>query len=189
VKRKAPASIAKTHLTAPPEILRIVHDILNNTFTGVSRQIYLDSKVFDILLSCLLHATDVNNPFDNPLTKADIRKIRQARDLILNGLQYNQSVSLLADKISMSQRKLTNGFKMIYGKTIYNFLIDERLKKAMALIRDTNTPLHKIAVVVGYKRPTNFSDAFKKKFGYAPSELRKTTDERQPGNEKKNEGE
>lgn len=171
-----PVLLSKTHLTAPPEILRIIHDILNNEFTGAGREIYLNSKVFDILLSSLLHITDVNNPFDNPFTKTDIVKIRQARDIILEELHKYQSLSLLAHRTGMARRRLADGFKMLYGTTIYNFLIEERLKKAMALIRDTTIPLSKISSSVGYKRFTNFSGAFKKKYGYPPREFRKTDD-------------
>jgi transcriptional regulator GlxA family with amidase domain len=99
-------------------------------------------------------------------------KVVEVRNYLLQNLQYPCSVSLLADKVEMSKRKLEKKFSQYTGTTIYNFLIQERMKKAETLLRNTEMPVKEIAAAVGYKKPSNFTEAFKKKYGYLPSLLR-----------------
>jgi AraC family transcriptional activator of pyochelin receptor len=185
LQSSVPTAISKKHLSITQDIFPTINNILNNEFTGAQLNVYLDSKLMDIILFSLINITHADKLFDHPYTKSELEKIRQAREHILHGLQYNQSIGLLADKVGMTKRKLAAGFKLLYDKTIYDFLIDERLQKAMFLIRDTTTPLKKIALSIGYKTSANFSAAFKKRFGLAPSQVRKMN-KGQAGDAKKN---
>jgi transcriptional regulator GlxA family with amidase domain len=92
----------------------------------------------------------------------------KAHELILKDITHSFSMSQLADKVGLDKRVLEKGFKITFGKTVFHFLMDERMKKAHALLRDTDIPANQVANMVGYKRPNTFSDAFKRKFGYSP---------------------
>ena len=51
--------------------------------------------------------------------------------------------------------------------------MNERMNKAVALLRDTSMPVEKIAAAVGYLYRTNFVIAFKRHCGYDYRVLRK----------------
>jgi AraC-like DNA-binding protein len=128
----------------------------------------LYTRVFDLLLRCLEQITIVKRPKDtfNP-------EIWNARTYILNHLQDNLSLDLLASKIDVDSRTLTRNFKKFYNTTVMDFVFEERMKKAVALLNDTNKTITQIAILIGYKNVSNFSEAFNRKFGYSPSSLRK----------------
>lgn len=167
VRSKDPAVLSKTPLPINSEIFQIINNILTNRFTGTCRDEYLQAKIFSLLWCCLEHVTMCTAPVRKPSAK-----VVEVRNYLLQNLQYPCSVSLLADKVEMPKRKLEKKFRQYTGTTIYNFLIQERMKKAETLLRNTEMPAKEIAVAVGYKKPSNFTEAFKKKYGYLPSLLR-----------------
>lgn len=69
--------------------------------------------------------------------------------------------------------KLKNGFKHFFKTSIYQFYNDERLKRAEMMIQQTTMPLKHVAFMSGFSTYPNFSKAFKKRYGYAPNEVKR----------------
>ena len=107
------------------------------------------------------------------LSHADIQKIRQVHDLILNNLETDPPhLKELALQMGTNEFKLKYGFKELYGTTVFRFLIQERLRRAKTMIQYTSKSLKTIAHMVGFKSIPHFSRAFKEKYGRTPSSLR-----------------
>jgi AraC-like DNA-binding protein len=162
------------HLLCTTEIDHHLHCILHNQCTRAVRNTYLNIKVFDVLLCCLEAITQNSTPA--PAAKAALLKIQDAHDYLLHHLKDRFSASLLADKVGLNKNSLRKGFKGLYKTTMLDFLLDARMAKAKELLRETAMPVNKIALLIGYKKCSNFSDLFKKKFGFTPSEVRKGGD-------------
>lgn len=168
VKRKIPFTLSPQPLIATEEMLAGISGIIYSSDTKDTRDTFLYTKVFDVLLLCLEQITVIKSP-KSPFNE----KILEARSYILNHLQQSLSLSLLASKIEVDPRTLTRNFKKTYKTTVMGFIFEERMKKARALLRDSNKNITQIALLSGYKSVSNFSEAFTRKFGYPPSALRK----------------
>ncbi|NGX82688.1 helix-turn-helix domain-containing protein [Aequorivita sp. KMM 9714] len=108
------------------------------------------------------------------LTNEDIRKIGEARDLLINNLDKDfPSIKEFALQIGTNTFKLKYGFKELYGVSVYRFLRNERLRKAKMLIQYGDRSFKSIAHITGFKSVPHFSRTFKKQFGFTPTELRK----------------
>lgn len=46
------------------------------------------------------------------------------------------------------------------------------MERSKMLIKEQNLNINKVSEMVGYKNPGHFSTAFKRYFGFAPSQLR-----------------
>ena len=68
------------------------------------------------------------------------------------------------------QKKL---FKKETGKSIINYLLDERLESAKMLIREGSLSLSDIAVETGFSDYNYFSRIFKKRVGVSPISYKK----------------
>ena len=55
------------------------------------------------------------------------------------------------------------------GKSIVEFVLNYRLRKAARLILEENLTIREIMIEVGIESPSYFSKAFKKVFGEAPT--------------------
>ena len=74
----------------------------------------------------------------------------------------------LARMVRLSTSKLTKGFSTLFGTSIHAYIIDQRLEKAAGLLLESNLNISQIAALVGYSKASNFSAAFKKKYGVTP---------------------
>lgn len=128
----------------------------------------LYTRVFDLLLQCLEQITIIKRPKDTSSPE-----MRDARTYILSHLQDNLKLNLLSSKINVDSRTLTRNFKKMYNITVMDFIFEERMKKAVSLLHDSDKTITQIALLIGYRSVSNFSEAFARKFGYSPNALRK----------------
>ncbi|MGV8815780.1 MAG: helix-turn-helix domain-containing protein [Gelidibacter sp.] len=111
------------------------------------------------------------------LSSEDIRKIRMARNMILANLEDDfPSLKEFALELGTNEFKLKYGFKELYGTTVHKFLIQERLRKAMMMVRYSDRPFKNIAEMTGFKSLAHFSRSFKQTYSLSPSEMRKKND-------------
>lgn len=149
-----------------------IQRVLANRFNDEGTKILLKSKYVIISMDCLKQMGYLEG-----VPHEYLEKIHEAYDYMLKNLQFRCTVSFLANKVNMSARQLEDGFKAIYGKTVYKVLTDERMNIAITLLRDTDLPIYDIAQRVGYKNSDTFYNTFKRNFGYAPMKLRKNENE------------
>jgi AraC-like DNA-binding protein len=107
------------------------------------------------------------------LNTSDIEKIHSIKKYIVAHLDEPLPAILeLAHTLGTNEFKLKSGFKELYGITVFQFIKDQRLRKAYALILYTNKRIGAIAKLVGLKKGNHLSREFKKRYGYTPTELR-----------------
>lgn len=107
----------------------------------------------------------------------DIEKIRDVSEHIKNHLDEDlPSIKDIALKFWINEYKLKKGFKELNGMTVFQFLKEERLRKAHVLVEHSNKSFKEIAKMVGFKNSTHFSREFNIRYGYRPKTLRSTKD-------------
>jgi AraC family transcriptional regulator len=80
----------------------------------------------------------------------------------------------LAKSTGQSQFQFIRQFKRETGVTPYRFLLQARIRQAIALLRDTSAPITGIAYDVGFGDLSNFINAFRREVGCSPREFRKS---------------
>jgi|SRR5690625_1699611 len=95
-----------------------------------------------------------------------------ARVHLLNSLADTPSLEELAKLVSTNTKRLNQAFKYCAGVTVFEYLREERMKKARQLLRNTNLPISEIALRVGFRSSANFSTAFRERFDTTPSRFR-----------------
>lgn len=104
--------------------------------------------------------------------KAEAAVIAQVHAYILEHLDAPlPSLKSLAIMFGSEEHKIRNGFREYYHTSVYQFYQEERLKKAYLLITQTDLPLKEVAYQCGFGMYLNFYKAFRKKYGFSPSEL------------------
>ena len=105
-----------------------------------------------------------------------LRKFMKQLDFYFKSGQLKEKgvprIELLAEKISVSQRYLSDTLKKQTGKTtkehLQLFLIDE----AKNILLNPNKSISEVAYELGFEYPQYFSRLFKKRQGLSPSEYR-----------------
>lgn len=75
--------------------------------------------------------------------------------------------------IGISRVQLYRKVKALLGKSIIDYILDRRLKKAKYLLLNENYNISEITYMVGFSNPNYFSTVFKTKYNATPSEFKK----------------
>lgn len=89
-------------------------------------------------------------------------------------LHFTETCQLadVAKAVALNQGYLNRIFRKKYGITIYQYILDCRMKLAAKLILEGNTKFYAIADLVGYDNYSNFLAVFKKTYGVLPNEYK-----------------
>lgn len=156
----------------------LVHK-LESCFSGTQDKLNLlslESHILELLslnIEKLLCEECAENRFIS-LSKSDVKRLAYAREILLNRLASPPTLLELARIIHMNDCKLKSSFKRYYGKTVYDFVREQRLEKAFSLLQDEDYNVSQSAFAVGYTNISHFSEAFRKKFGITPRALMQT---------------
>jgi AraC-like DNA-binding protein len=105
----------------------------------------------------------------------DNRRLLRARDAIDRDYGQPLDVPTLARIAHVSPSHFSRSFKATFGETPHRYLQRRRIERAMALLRDTATPVTDAALIVGFSSLGTFSRTFHDIVGVSPSEYRRRT--------------
>lgn len=82
------------------------------------------------------------------------------------------SVQQLADHLGISTTYLRDLAWRQYSMCPYDMIENKRLEKALSLLHDESLNMYEICLQSGYANPHTLRDAFKKRLGEAPADIR-----------------
>lgn len=103
--------------------------------------------------------------------------IQEALTYIKSHLTEELSLSEVAKTVSLSPIHFHNKFKSAVGKTLRDYVEEQRIKKAILLLTDTSLSLTEIAYECGFSSQSYFSYVFKRRMKKTPRQyVRETYD-------------
>ena len=158
-----------------PTMVSAIHQILACPYQGKVKQLYLESKTLELLALKLEQMRQPDLSGDNKITlkSDDIHRLYQAKEILLTDIEHPPSLIELARQVGINDFKLKRGFRQIFGTTVFGCLYNHRMERAKQLLDTHNLKVAQIAQAVGYANPSQFSAAFKRKFGFSPKMYRR----------------
>ena len=82
------------------------------------------------------------------------------------------TLTALSEKFFISEFYLCRLFKDYTGRTIMDYITDQRLRKSQKLLRETEEKISAVAALSGFGSMSVFGSAFKARYGMTPREYR-----------------
>jgi AraC-like DNA-binding protein len=95
-------------------------------------------------------------------------EIEKALSFIQEHLTEDLSLEVLGKEVALSPNYFHNAFKRAVGKTLREYVEEQRIKKAIDLMLTTDQPLTKIALDAGFSSQSYFSFVFKRRMKMTP---------------------
>jgi AraC family transcriptional activator of pyochelin receptor len=149
----------------------LVSQITNCPMRGPERELYLCGKAMELVALAISSCITRINGGELKLPAREIERIRQARDILIAAMSQPPSLDALAQQVGLNVRKLSSGFRQVFGASVFGFLQEYRLEQAYKLISMGEMSVSEAAFHVGYG-PAHFATIFRKRFGVSPSSLR-----------------
>ncbi|SFR31344.1 AraC-type DNA-binding protein [Robiginitalea myxolifaciens] len=142
---------------------------------GMIRILQIEGMVYQILsMHIQQHDREATKQrIETTLLKRELQVIRRLAGRIIKNPSKAYSISELSVETGISQAKLQEGFKLLYTKTVNEYIRHVRLEAARDYMVNTDMNISQIVYTIGFTSRSYFSKIFKQKFGISPSEFRK----------------
>ncbi|EMQ96044.1 helix-turn-helix transcriptional regulator [Xanthomarina gelatinilytica] len=152
-----------------PSMAIVLNQLINYNLNSSIKNLYFKGKAYELLSLYFNRSEDANIeqcPF--LVDETNVIKIRKAKDIIISRMAEPPTLQELADEIQLSLKKLKEGFKEIYGDSVFSFLFDYKMEFARKLLETGSHNVNEVGLKVGYSTSSHFISAFKKKYGTTP---------------------
>jgi AraC-like DNA-binding protein len=164
-----------------PLMQAVVHQILNCPYHGLTRQLYLEGKAYELIAYKLEQSLSDEKKYQKTfaLRPDDIDRVHHARELVRRDIENPPKLLELARAVGLSHPKLNFCFREMYGTTIFGYIREMRLNRAKSLLDEGKMNVTEVAYSVGYSGLSNFAKAFKDYFGTLPGKYLREMSQRQ----------
>jgi AraC-like DNA-binding protein len=101
-------------------------------------------------------------------------KVKEAEAILLDHLQKTPPrMSIIAKMVALSESTLKRYFKLIYGKSVYDYYLTRKMEMARTIILQKPYSVNEIAELMGYEKVSHFIEIFKKHHGCSPGSIKK----------------
>jgi AraC-like DNA-binding protein len=158
--------------------LKIADEIkeLDNVYeSGIMRTLSIEGRIYLILALQLLehHNYESKDAVKESLSKEDIKKIHTLTEYIIDNISGTISIEVLSRKSGLSPKKLQLGFKLLYSKTVNEYIRQLKLEVSRDYLKNSDLTISEIVYLVGIKSRSYFSKIFNEAYGILPTDYRK----------------
>ncbi len=152
-----------------PQIALILHQIFSRDSRSSADTLFLQGKILELL------AREVEmlcgpSPGKISFQAEDIQKLQKARTILMHQMAAPPTIASLARKVGINERKMKQGFKELFGTTLYGFLRDYRMVQARLMFEQEHKSVTDVAFAVGYSNVSHFGVVFRQYYGVRPGE-------------------
>ena len=146
-----------------------LNQVVNYNLHPSIKELYVKGKAYELLSLYFNRPPDADVAQCPFLADEDnVTKIKKAKEIIISRMIEPPTLQALSEEIGLSLNKLKEGFKQIYGDSVYSFLFDYKMEVARQLLESGSHNVNEVGLKVGYSTASHFISAFKKKFGTTP---------------------
>lgn len=158
--------------TISPSMAIVLNQLMNYHLHPTVKQLYFKAKAYELLSLYFNRPTETDVEQCPFLVDEDnVAKIKKAKKIIIANMSEPPTLQQLADEINLPVNRLKEGFKQIYGDSVFSFLFDYKMETARQLLATGSHNVNEVGLKVGYSTSSHFIAAFKKKFGTTPKKF------------------
>lgn len=167
-----PSNQARYTHDSPPTVTMqaALQQILHCPYTGITQQLYLESKVWELValhLEQMLSSSPDTSP-GRALKPDEIDRLHHAREILAQQLNNPPSLNALARQVGLNEFTLKQGFRQVFRTTVFGCSHHYRMERARELLTAGKLNVTEVAREVGFTNRGYFAAAFRKKFGVNP---------------------
>ncbi len=157
------------------EVMGIAARILASEDHGPARRAFIEACVVELLAleAGALRGDAPPVSAGSALSSRAVERMEQARSELSARLKEPPTLPELAHLVGTNEFTLKRDFKAAFGSTVFGALFDRRMEIARRMLLETDAGVEEIAEETGYSSAAHFTSAFKRKYGFPPTGLRR----------------
>ncbi|MHC5828351.1 MAG: helix-turn-helix transcriptional regulator, partial [Nostoc sp.] len=117
-----------------------VQQILQCPYQGVTKRMYLESKVWELVALIIQQEIQIHQGSLEiyALRASEVDRVYHAKEILLKHHDNPPSLIQLARQAGLNDRKLKQGFRQVFGTTVFGYLHQYRMELAHKLLIQGN---------------------------------------------------
>lgn len=155
-----------------PSMAIVLNQLINYNLHPTVKSLYFKAKAYELL------SLYFNRPGDADVEQCpflvdedNVVKIKRAKEIIISRMTEPPTLLELSKEINLPLIRLKEGFKQIYGDSVFSFLFDYKMEVARQLLATGSHNVNEVGLRLGYSTASHFIASFKKKFGTTPKKF------------------
>ncbi len=160
--------------TISNKIYLVLNELKRLDLNSSTKNLFVRAKIYELFSHLYNRNVDQNIEQCPFLTNEEnFKKIQKAKNIIISNMTNPPSLVELSNEINLSLKKLKEGFKKIYGKPVYQYLLEYKMELAKKLLLENSYNVNEVSLKLGYSTSSHFITAFKNKYGLTPKNFKK----------------
>lgn len=150
-------------------IISDIVDVVENKSHPCVANLFLECKTTELLAVFLEKL--IERPLNEniaSLNLSDVEKLFQVKESLIKNIANTPKLKALAEIVGFSESKLQKTFKQVFGKSIYQYALYEKMLLAQKMLKSRKYSVSEIGYELGYSNLSHFTKAFKNQFGVNP---------------------
>lgn len=165
------ARFSATTLVRSPSLLEIARRSLDHPYNGHLGVLFLESNTLAFVIE-IANLLRQERQQVAAIGKRHYDRVIEARDILDRSIVSPPSTLELARLVGVNITTLQANFKRVFATTIFGYVRDQRLMMAQVLLREHHLLAGEVGRRMGFSNPSAFAAAYKRRFGYSPTEER-----------------
>lgn len=159
------------HESMSPDIERVLKQLSEINDQNELDVLYYRIKVLELLylLFGKLLQREMNR--HSSINKSDLEKLYSIRTAIISDLSVPPRLNELSKIAGMSETKMKQLFKQVFGDTIYTYYQKIRMDEAAFLLKQAGYSVTEVGYQLGFTNMSHFGRLFKSHFGITPKKF------------------
>ena len=159
-----------------PAMAVVLSQLMNYSLHSSVKNLFVKAKVYELISLYFNKAEDADIEQCPFLVDEDnVRRIKKAKEIIIARMTEPPTLTELSNEIGLSLKKLKEGFKQIYGDSVFGFLFDYKMEYARKMLETKKYNVNEVGLKIGYSTASHFISSFKKKYGITPKKYLTST--------------
>ncbi|GGM73057.1 AraC family transcriptional regulator [Dyadobacter beijingensis] len=156
------------HLLMIPEFEKTLKNLAETHENDPLNRFFYKVKTQELLYHVFSSLAKRENKKQCGLNNQDVGMLMTVRDALLADLSEPPQLRDLAKLANMSETKLKQLFRQIFGDSIYNYYQTVRMEEAATMLRHPGVSVSQVGYQLGFSNLSHFSRLFAKHHGKAP---------------------
>lgn len=153
-----------------PSLQEIVNEIVSESIQETFKIFFLRIKAEELVCRLLMELEKREKTHLYALNSRDLETIYRIKEQMLDHLDTPPLINDLALTANMSPTKLKSLFKQIFGKSIFSYYQEFRMKKAALLLKEGSLSVSDVGYQMGFTNLSHFSRVFQEHIGMKPKQ-------------------
>ena len=156
------------HERMSPEVERVLKQLAEINEENELGDFYYRIKAEELLYLLFAKLLHRDAERQSPVNKSDLERLYAIRAAVTGNLGEPPRLSELVKTAGMSETKMKQLFKQVFGDTIYNYFQKARMEEAAFLLKQAGYSVSEVGYQLGFSNLSHFSRLFEKHYGLTP---------------------